>query len=879
MLTSAIVRTVQFCVRHAWSVIAVGLVLAAASTVYTARNFAIDANIDNLLSSKLEWRQREIAYHKEFPQSLELILVVVDGPTPERAAAATQALTQALAKKTDLFRSVTEQGGGPFFRRNKLLFMPTDRLEGMTGQLTRAGPLIGALASDPSLRGLVQALSFATMGVQQQQLPLDAMTRPLNMAAEPIEKVLAGESASFSWKVLLQGEAQPAELRHFISVWPYLNKSELEPAATGIAAIRQTADDLKLASAYGARVRITGPAPIADEELASANEGVVLNGLITGVIVIVILWLALRSWRLVFPVVVTLAIGLVATAALGLLIVGALNPISIAFAVLFVGLGADFAIQYTVRYRAERHVKGDLFGALVGAADRVGAPLTLAAGAAAAGFLSFLPTPYAGLAQLGTIAGAGMGVAYVASLTLLPALVQVMGPPIEPYSLRLPALAPVDRWLKRHRVLIVALTAGVSLIGLPALAKLDFDFDPLHLRPATSEPIATIRELAKDPNSGINAAQVLVGSPQEAAEAAKRLAALPEVAQTRTLDSFVPVEQDRKLPLIGRARQALASALDRARRPAPSDSENVAALRSGAASLQQLAGDAKGAGADAARRLARNLDQLAQSDQAHRAAVATAFITSLEPDLADLRDGLQAGRITRESLPASVVREWVGTNGSHRVEIMPKGDSHDDETLRRFANAVLAAQPNATGQAIATLEWGDTIVRSFQEAAAWSLISIALLLWIVLRRFGDVLLTLIPLLVAAAVTLEICALSGFALNYANIIALPVLLGVGVAFKIYYILAWRGGQTDFLQSALTRAVFYSALLTATAFGSLWLSAHPGTSSMGKLLALSLACTLVSAVLFQPALMGEPRREPEPRQLASPQPRMRHEAAHR
>jgi predicted RND superfamily exporter protein len=188
-------------------------------------------------------------------------------------------------------------------------------------------------------------------------------------------------------------------------------------------------------------------------------------------------------------------------------------------------------------------------------------------------------------------------------------------------------------------------------------------------------------------------------------------------------------------------------------------------------------------------------------------------------------------------------------------------------TLRRFARAVLAAEPNATGQAISTLEWADTIVLSFEEAAAVSLVSIAVLLWIVLRRFGDVLLTLIPLIVAAAVTLEICGLIGFKLNYANIIALPVLLGVGVAFKIYYILAWRRGQTDFLQSALTRAVFFSALLTATAFGSLWLSAHPGTSSMGKLLALSLACTLVSAVLFQPALMGEPRKkqveaEPKP-----------------
>ncbi len=863
MLTSAIVRTVGFCARHAWGVILLGVLIAAGSAVYVARNFAIDADIDNLLSSRLDWRQREIAYHQAFPQSIQLILVVVDGPTPEMADAAASALTQDLAKRKDLFRSVTEQGGDAFFRRDGLLFMPTERLDGMTGQLTRAGPLIGTLASDPSLRGLVQTLSFAIMGVQQQELPLDAMARPLNLAAEPIEKALAGQPADFSWKVLLQGEAKPSDLRRFIAVWPYLKAGELERAAPAIGAIRQAAADLKLASVDRAQVRITGPAPIADEELASANEGLLLNSLLTAAIIIGILWLALRSFRLVLAVCATLAIGLVATAALGLLIVGALNPISIAFAVLFVGLGADFAIQFTVRYRAQRHASGDLFRGLVEAADRVGAPLTLAAGAAAAGFLSFLPTPYTGLAQLGTIAGAGMAVAYAASLTLLPALLAAVAPPAEPRPLRLPALAPVDRWLKRLRVLIVGVTAALALIGLPALAKLQFDFDPLHLRNASSEPIATIRALSRDPNAAVNAAQVLAASPQEAAELAKKLAALPEVAQTHSIDSFVPDGQDRKLPLIHRVAQALGSALDRPQRPAPSDAENVAALRRGADDLRQVAGDQKGAGADAARRLARDLDKLAGPDQARRAAVESAFTAPLAPDLADLRDGLKAERVTRASLPASLVRDWVSADGHLRVEVAPKnastGDGNDDATLRRFATAVLAVAPNATGQAISTLEWGDTIVLSFEEAAAVALVSIALLLWIVLRRFGDVLLTLIPLIVAAAATLEICALGGFALNYANIIALPVLLGVGVAFKIYYILAWRRGQTDFLQSALTRAVFFSALLTATAFGSLWLSAHPGTSSMGKLLALSLACTLVSAVLFQPALMGEPRNK--------------------
>jgi uncharacterized protein len=860
MLTRSIVRVVGFCARHPWTVILVGLLLAVASAVHTVRDYKINANIDDLMSPHLDWRQREITYHNEFPQSLQLILVVIDGPTPEKTDAAAQALAQDLSKRTDLFRSVTVQGGGEFFRRNAFLYLPTDRLAGMTQQLSHAGPLIGALASDPSLRGLVQALSFALMGVQQQEISLDAMAHTLEQASVPIEQVAANQTPNFSWKALLAGgTVEPSQLRRFIAVTPYLNSDELEPAAKGIAAIRASAANLKLADLDGARVRITGPAPISDEELASANEGVLLNGIITGLIVIAILWLALRSVRLVVAVCITLFVGLVVTASLGLLMFGALNPISVAFAVLFLGLGADFAIQFTVRYRAERHTSGDLDTALRRSADRVGAPLTLAAGAAAAGFLSFLPTPYSGLAQLGSIAGAGMLVAFVASLTLLPALLAVMPPPPEPRPLRLPALAPVDNWLKRHRYWIIAITAAVSLAGLPALTKLQFDFDPLHLRNANSETVATVRDLSKDPSNAVNAAQVLDLTPEEADKLAKRLAELPEVALTRTIDSFVPDDQERKLELIRKAAGSLRSALERGVKPAPSDAENVAALRNGATQLRHTAGNAKGPGADAARRLADDLTKLAESDQAHRNAVQDAFVVPLKLDLADLREALKAGPVTRADLPASLTENWVASGNRARVEIVPKGDSNDDQVMRRFARAVLAAAPNATGQGISTFEWGDTIVRSFMEAAAVALVSIALLLWIVLRRFGDVLLTLVPLIVAAAATLEIAALSGFALNYANIIALPVLLGVGVAFKIYYILAWRRGQTDFLQSALTRAVFFSALLTATAFGSLWLSAHPGTSSMGKLLALSLACTLTSAVLFQPALMGEPRKK--------------------
>src|SRR5581483_9093184 len=292
------------------------------------------------------------------------------------------------------------------------------------------------------------------------------------------------------------------------------------------------------------------------------------------------------------------------------------------------------------------------------------------------------------------------------------------------------------------------------------------------------------------------------------------------------------------------------------------DGENIAALNAMADQLTKIAGDAKGSGADAARRLAVASSKLAQADPAVRTQVQDAFIVPLETDLGQLRANLGAQRFAKEQLPQNLQRQWIAPDGRARVEVSPKGDTNNTEVLRSFARATLAAYPNATGGPISILESGNTIVRAFFEAGFYALVSIAILLWVVLRRFSDVLLTLVPLILAGVVTLEVCVLIGMPLNFANIIALPLLLGVGVAFKIYYIMAWRSGRTNLLQSSLTRAVIWSALTTATAFGSLWLSKHPCTSSMGKLLALSLACTLAAAVLFQPALMGKPRRAKDP-----------------
>ena len=343
----------------------------------------------------------------------------------------------------------------------------------------------------------------------------------------------------------------------------------------------------------------------------------------------------------------------------------------------------------------------------------------------------------------------------------------------------------------------------------------------------------------------------------DARQTAERLRKLPEVNRVITLDTFIPNDQDAKLASIQTLAKALDPALNAKQRPAPSDEENIAALNRGADALTKVAGEQAGTGAAAAKRLATALAQLAKGDQPMRARAEASLIQPLNIAIEGLRVSLTAEPIGADNLPTDLKAEWLATDGRPRVEAHLKGDPNDNEVLREFARTVLAVEPRASGGPISILESGHTVVRAFIEAGLWAFISIAILLWIVLRRLTDVLLTLIPLLLAGVVTLELCVLLGLQLNFANIIALPLLLGVGVAFKIYYIMAWRAGQTGLLQSALTRAVMFSALTTATAFGSLWLSSHPGTSSMGKLLALSLVTTLAAAVLFQPVLMGRPR----------------------
>jgi hopanoid biosynthesis associated RND transporter like protein HpnN len=887
MLTSLLSRLVRFAACRPWTVILAALLLVIAGGLYAARHFAIDTNTGRLLDLTAPWAKRDAEVDAAFPQRQQTILAVVQAPARELADAAADALADALRRQPARFRAVNQPGGGEYFAREALLFLEPAELDEVVSKLLQARPLINTLAHDPTLRGLADTLSVTlALPLQMGQVQLADMAGLLDDSAVTIERVLAGKPAALSWIALAvpaprergvaAGALAPvargasASSFSFVTVSPVLDFRNLQAGAAASAAIRATAVQLGLAQRFGATVRLTGPQPLTDEEFASVAEGALVNGVLTVLAVVLILWLALRTARLVAAVLLTLVAGLVITAALGLAMVGALNMISVAFAVLFLGLGADFGIQFGVRYRAERAACDDLAVALVRAAQAAGVPLALAAAATAVAFFSFVPTAYRGLGELGLIAGVGMLVAFASTLTLLPALIRVLRPPGERLAPTLHWLAPADRFFERHRIAILLLTGGAILAATPLLAQLRFDFNPLHLKDPHSESMATLLALQDAPEAGTYNVNVLARSLAAAQVVATRLAALPEVARALTLLSFIPEHQPIKLARIGAAAASLAPVLAQPVASPAGDALRVAALVRLADQLELAAEDHPGAGAAPSARLARALRRLAASDSAMRDRAERAVALPLRLALARLRLALQARPVGLADLPPALVRDWVAPDGRALVSVSPRlppaGDPARPAALARFVQAVQQAEPTATGGPISIRGSADTIMSAFAEAGAWAVLSITVLLWIALRRFTDVLLTLVPLLVSAVLTLELCVVLGIALNFANIIALPLLLGIGVAFKIYYVMAWREGHTHLLQSSLTHAVLFSAATTAAAFGSLGFSHHPGTASMGKLLALALACTLVGAVFFQPILLGRPRQperpEPEP-----------------
>ncbi len=846
--------------RGAGLVALLTLLSSVASAFYVARHLSINSDTSEMLSPELSFRKLTGEIDAAFPQFSDTILIVVEGDTPDLADEAAEKLSDRLRKHPDLFGEPFFPEGEPFFRKNGLLFSDLNDLYALGDRMAKAQPFLVSLWQDSSLRGLFDLLTLAlgapeaAPGEANAGLKFDDVLDAISAVAEA---QASGRFARLSWRRLMDGPSGNVEKteRRLIVIQPALEFASLHPASRSMDAVRAFAAEMKLDPAHGVRVRMTGSAALAEEELRSVEEGIGTANVLSLVLVSVLLLIGLKSLRLVAPVLATLLVGLLWTSAFAFLVVGQLNLISVAFAVLFIGLGVDFGIHFSLRYQEGINEGCNHGEALRRAAAGVGGPLTLCAAAAAIGFFSFLPTDYRGFAELGLIAGIGMFVALFANLTVLPALLtlapaRAVAPSHRTHETREGEATPLEKAVIRHGRGI-AIGALVLTMAAASLAPgMRFDFDPLHLRDPHSESVGTLYDLMRDNQISPYSVTILAQDRDSAKILAERLKKLDLVRSATTIDDYVPKEQDDKLDVIATMAVFLAPLQSPPRATPPTAAERKASLT---ALLQAL-----GKRSDApSRRLLASLSPLAGegSDEA-LIELETRLLDGLPAQLTALRESLTAETFGLEDLPAAIRNREIAADGRTRVEAMPKENPKTHDDLRRFVEAVRSVTPLATGGPVEIVEAGDAIIGAFLSASAITIVLLAVLLAVLLRNLRDGLLVFAPLVLASLLTAATAALADLPINFANVIILPLLFGIGIANGIQFVYRERleSDPIRLLRTSTPRAVTFSALTTVVSLGSLATSSHPGTASMGILLGIALIYTLLCTLVVLPATMA-------------------------
>ena len=845
--------------RHWLATLIFALALAGTGASYTVSHVRINTDTQDMLSDRLPWQVAYRNFKTAFPFFNDTIVVVVDGTTPDLARQASDALARRLAKNEFTAGAVFHPAGIEFFRRNQFLYLDTDALQTLTDEISAAQPFLARLAPDPGLRGFMTLLlEAAEVREQGPELRLDPVFRA---TADAINAYLDGDPTPMSWQTLMLGGSVPDTSRIVFTIQPRLDFSSILPGEAAITSIRSTVESMGFTEGSGVRVRLTGAAALSYDEMKSVVRGAKRAGVLAFAMVAICLIVALRSLSLVAATLLTLIIGLIFTASFAVAAVGTLNMISVAFAVLYVGLGVDFAIHICLRYR-EMSVSTDKVRAISHASRHIGTSIILCTITTAIAFFAFIPTDYRGVAELGLISGVGMFIGLGCSFTILPALLQALPAPRADAQRKAQLIAERPQ---RGPSIILAGTVLLALAAALTVPFAQFDHNPVHLNDPAAESVTTLTDLMDEGDAELYAIDVVAASADAALEMAARLEQSPDVLSVWTAFDLVPSEQEQKLALINDLAFVVGPDLELTA-PRPPVAGDISALaRKLSRRCDTIASTASASLARAAAALALALKRLEATVESAGVEQAPVLLVALEdklmrhfaPQLTLISAGLAASPIDIASLPEDLRRRWISDDGRFRIEILPALNLDDNDRLAAFVNAVRAITgPAATGTPVINIEASRAVTGAFYQAFASAFMLIALVLFVILRRIAEVLVVMAPLLLAGLLTTAATVWAGMSFNFANIIALPLLMGIGVDSALHILHRYKTpgpGDGSLLKTSTARAVLFSALTTTASFGNLAISTHAGTASMGVMLTIGLTLTILCTLIVLPALL--------------------------
>lgn len=863
VLSRALARWVAFSLRHGVAVVVVILALscAAGGAAYRWLGFNVDPNA--LFSEDLRFQRMIREFETHFPQLTDSLLIVVDGEDPEQVREASEGLAARLAEREDAFTSVYFPGEEAFFESHGLLYQSVEDLDDLTIRLASLQPILAAIARDPSLATLAWVVETGLEQGGDDPEQTERMRSVLDHFRQAALGVYAEYPLRVSWEsVLLRGTPFDPSSQRVIVADPILQFDRILAAGPAIDAIRESAAALDLAPG-SVRVRITGYPVLNHEEFVGLAKDTSTAGILSFLFVVALLTIAFRSLAVVLAAALTLVCGFLWTAAYAALFVGALNPASIAFAVLFVGLGVDFMIHLGMHFAAAVREGSDAPAALESAAHKTGSALVLCAATTAIGFLAFLPTDYRGVSELGVISAGGMLVIVFQTLTLFPVLIDwgVRGRRLAALRVRPPLALPLRAAL--HPGWVCAGAGVLTLAGLSVAMGAKVEANVIALRNPHTESVQTFNDLLQSEHMTPWYADVLAPDLDTANRLAAQLRQLDVVARAITVSDYVPAEQEEKLEILADAALFMDLPPGHGAERVSDPGEQLEALRQlvvflGAESLDESPTGLARSGRLLRQQLARLLVMM-ESDESADAAIAkleTSLLGSVPVLTERLARALETSGIEFEDLPPALVNRMLASDGVARVQVFPARDLAPREAMVEFVETLREVSPDITGLPVNLVESAYATAASLREALVWALASIALLLLLLWGRTLEVAIALAPLVFAVVLTAASARLLGVPLNFINVCVLPLLLGVGVDSGVHMVHRARSvsvASGALLGSTTTQAVTFSALTTLASFGTLVLADHQGIASLGMLLVIGMLYTLLGNLVLLPALL--------------------------
>jgi len=853
--------------RYRVAVLGMALLLMSASLFVTVTQLGIRSETEALFPEDLPFRVRDDRFLKTFPMLHENIVLVVEGATAESTREGTLRLASRLSEAASLFPRVVIPAD-PFFEENGLLYLETEELDRLADRLARMQPLLAGLVADASLRGLMNQTRTALEGLRRNGMRANDLAPVLTRIEEVLilddRAVMSARGELLDWAAVIDWDSSAGNpRRRVIKVQPQLDYGAMSAARDAILRIREIAADEEIDEAHGFRLGMTGDMMLNFDEMALLQDQVSKAGLLSFGVVALLLFFALRSGRLVAATVASLFFGLVMTAGFATVAIGHLNMISVAFAVLFIGLGVDFGIHLCMRFAELRRAGRAAREAMTESAQGVGSSLMLCAVTTAVGFFAFVPTDFVGVAELGVIAGVGMFIGVASSFTIIPAILQ--GDLRDAKSLRTLPTLRLPNWPVRHARSVAFVALVLVVLSTRLLPELRFDQNPLNVRDPAAESVRVYRDLLADGDQSPWTLEFLASSAREAREMAARFQAEPEVHRARTLDDFVPEEQAEKLAII----EDMAYFVDWDAIPrvtqAASARESIDSMAALARELEHPATDPvdtvlHAAAGSLSEVLEAKVVELREQDPASaekNIAELDHILLGTFPDLLEsLARTMRAHSIDRTSLPRAVREERVSTSGLHRVEIVPAADLAAGEALDEFVAAGQRVTADLAGPAIRIHASARAVVGALEQALASAVVVILVFLFVLWRRIGDVLLVMLPLVFAGVSTGASMVAFGIPFNFADVIVLPLLLGIGVDSGIHMVHRARirkDRNEDLLGTSTARAVVFSAATTIASFGTLALVPHQGMANLGQLLVIGVSWTVIANLVLLPALL--------------------------